>query len=274
MARIRTLASESAGVLGCSRVRVRWSGQRLFVDVCVALDPTLSASAAQHVTEGVRMTVLNAVPPAREVLVTWAHAHAAREAQAEVDAGGAAGAKGSAAADGGGGGRAGGVDAEGRGRPLQLHARRPQHEVEADVRTAVAGACGREVRSIEHLTVHYLPFDTAVEVAITVRSARTETWWPRGAPGALLTRARPSARILRPQVDDELTVRQAARIAECARQAIVCGVADVRLADIHLDLLDQSPRSMYAEGAAREADGQGEAQMQLTGPLRPQVPVQ
>lgn len=79
------------------------------------------------------------------------------------------------------------------------------------------------------------------------------------------------------QVDDELTVRQAARIAESARQAIIADVAGVRMADIHLDLLDQSPRSMYAEGTFPEGemdDDEGDdAQIELRGPLRPRVPV-
>ena len=75
------------------------------------------------------------------------------------------------------------------------------------------------------------------------------------------------------QVADELTVRQARRIAEAARQAIVSDVRDVRSADVHLDLLDQSPRSMYFGEAESELDGGageqgGEGVMELRGPLR------
>ena len=77
------------------------------------------------------------------------------------------------------------------------------------------------------------------------------------------------------QVDDSLTVREARRIAEGARCAIIDGVPDVLMADIHLDLLDESPQSMQAsleshwqgDDDARAASG-GARQM-LTGPLRP-----
>lgn len=168
------MARETAGVAGCSSTRVRWSGQRLFVEVCVQLDPSLSASAANQICEGVRLAVLTRVPPAREVLVHWTPLPAPGAAEREAAAMAAAIAAGSAGA--GADDAAGGLAADGSGRncPLQVHVRRPPAEVEADVREAVSARCGSQVESIEHCTVHYLQFDTAVEVAIKVRVQSSE----------------------------------------------------------------------------------------------------
>ncbi|KAG8462774.1 hypothetical protein KFE25_004750 [Diacronema lutheri] len=248
--RITAIARETEGVIGCSSARVRWSGQRVFVEACVQIDPTISASAANSVCERVRLRVLARVPPSREVLVHWTPV---LTPDVQRTHGGTTRASGAPAGDvlGADDAAAGAARARGTGGvavlppppncPLQLHARRPQREVEADVRGAVEARCGRDVSSIAHLTVHYLQFDTAVEVAI--------------------------------KVADELTVRQARRIAEAARQAIVSDVRDVRSADVHLDLLDQSPRSMYFGEAESELDGGageqgGEGVMELRGPLR------
>jgi hypothetical protein len=53
-------------------------------------------------------------------------------------------------------------------------------------------------------------------------------------------------------VDDSLTVREARQIAEGARRAILRGSSDILLADIHLDLLHESPSSMLRQGGQWE----------------------
>jgi len=112
--------------------------------------------------------------------------------------------------------------------------------MQQQVRAAVRGACP-SVRSVEHLTVHYLQFHAAVEVAI--------------------------------HVDDALTVREARLIAEGARNAIVSAVPDVAMADIHLDLLESSPQSMYDEyNSANELTASKGVELELRGPLRANDP--
>jgi len=75
------------------------------------------------------------------------------------------------------------------------------------------------------------------------------------------------------QVDDALTVREARLIAEGARNAIVSAVPDVAMADIHLDLLESSPQSMYDEyNSANELTASKGVELELRGPLRANDP--
>mmetsp|Transcript_6860 Transcript_6860/g.20289 ORF Transcript_6860/g.20289 Transcript_6860/m.20289 type:complete len:555 (-) Transcript_6860:76-1740(-) len=219
--RITDIVESTPGVVDHSDVRVRWSGSKLLVDVCVVVDPTISASAANDVVERVRMSILRSVTVAKEVLV--------RSTPHTADLGD-------------------GSSAQAAGRqgvcPLTVLNRRPRADVERHVKESVRSACPG-VMGIEHLTVHYLSYETAVEVAI--------------------------------KVDENLTVRQAKGIAEGCRQVIIERVPEVAMADIHLDLLEESPASMLTSSSSpgkvkalqdmRAADRDAPA-LGLQGPLR------
>jgi len=216
--RIAHIAEETEGVVSHSDVRVRWSGSRAHVDLAVIVDPTISASAANDVVERVRLNIITQMKLMDEVLVRSTPVCAVDKNSDSLPGSPEAG--------------------KGKPCPLSVYNRRPRKEVEQDVKDQIITNCDG-VTGIEHLTVHFLAYSMAVEVAI--------------------------------KVDDDLTVREARTIAESCREAVVNGVADVELADIHLDLLEESPLSMLASSNASSftaTETQAIPDMDLQGPLR------
>jgi len=191
--RISRLVQDTAGVVDQADLRVRWSGRKLLVDVSVVTDPTISVSAASDVTERVRYNVQSQVPAAHEVLV-----HSApRSVGAPPSC------------------------------PLALKHRPTREAVERDV-ARVMDSSFKESVEVEHITVHYLGYQTAVEVAI--------------------------------KLDENLLVREAKELAAECREVILRDVPDVEMADIHLDLLEESPQRMVEEARAEERAGPGRAE--------------
>lgn len=131
--RISRVIRDTAGVMDHSDLRVRWSGRELLVDASIVTDPTISVSAASDVSERVRWNIRAEVPAVTEALVL-AHPH---KGPTKVSC------------------------------PLALKDRRPREEVEADV-AAVMDRRFASTVDVEHITLHYLAYQTAVEVAIRV----------------------------------------------------------------------------------------------------------
>lgn len=258
ISKIGALTTKAEGVLDYNDLRVRWSGSKLLVDVCVVTEPTISASAANDVAERVRLNILTAMPAVYEVLVRSTPRASEQGTPTQ------------------------GEHATPPECPIAVINRRPRSDVEEDVMSAVqAGSHG--VEAIEHLTVHYLSYDVAVEVAIKVRRAldpRTARHAACPAPSrprlcahpVLTGCARRRARRVRAQVDPKLLVSDAREIAAKARDRILTGVDDVAHADIHLDLLGESPESMFDDALARQEEPPTEAAIGLQGPLREPQP--
>jgi hypothetical protein len=179
VAAIDALAREVDGVVGLSGTRVRWSGQRLFVDLCVQTEAMISTSAANDVCERVKLAVLTRVPAVREILVhssphgpplTASAPAAAAAAGAELQAMATSATEPAPpAAPAAAAAAALPAALAAPACPLGVASRRPRAEVEADVVRCVSAACPLVLR-IEHITVHYLHFQAAVEVAIQVRA--------------------------------------------------------------------------------------------------------
>lgn len=88
VSRIEHYASEVEGVKQTARLRVRWVGHQLFMEMIVVVDETLSLVESHHIAEQVQTTLRKAVPHLAEAVihVDPAYQHETEDIQAKIAA--------------------------------------------------------------------------------------------------------------------------------------------------------------------------------------------
>ena len=242
-------------VLWLSDLRGRVLGPHLLVDVCVHIDPAMSASVAQQVATRVRLAVFGAVPEVTELIIHFdtdvveddlrppLHPRGATDAATGLSSSGAASTLLSGGGSGGSGGGGGGVAAASvsglertrstsrpggvRLRPLKLH---PPHK-----RATGEGATD----ALELVEPPERVMRPQAEIKAEVRAALStlpEVWgcshihllWDAARGGTVV-----QANVI---MDPTMRVLQAMRIGGLAKRELEL-IDDVVEADLHLELL-------------------------------------